>query len=98
VIAQSVQRVRYGVEICKIMVRFPEGTKGVSLHRIHTGSEAHKTSHPMGAGDRCPGGEADHSSPCTAKIKNGKDLPPSRHVFKNSKKGKAIPVTDRGGP
>jgi hypothetical protein len=46
-----------------------------SLHVVLTGSEAHLTSHPVGAGDsflevKQTGHEADHSPPNSAKVKN----------------------------
>jgi hypothetical protein len=57
-----------------IGVRFPAGTENFPLrHRIHTGSEAHPASCPMGTGGSFSGGkaagrEADHSPPSNAEV------------------------------
>jgi len=44
-------------------------------HRVQTGSGAHAASYPMVTGspyrgEKRPGRESDHSSPCSAKVKN----------------------------
>jgi len=39
-------------------------------HRVQTGSEDHTESYPLGTGGSFPGGEADHSPPPSANIKN----------------------------
>ena len=51
------------------------------LHSVHTGSGAHPTSCPMGAGSvsqgvKRPGREADRSHPSSAEVKNGGAIPP----------------------
>jgi hypothetical protein len=66
------------------MVRFPERTGDISLlRRIHTGSGAHKTSHPMDAGDSGPGNEPDHSR-APPEVKNGRAIPPFHHTSSQS--------------
>jgi len=40
-------------------------------HRcVQTGSGVHPASYPVDTGDSYPGGEADHSPPSSAKLKN----------------------------
>jgi hypothetical protein len=39
-------------------------------HRLQTGSEAHPVSYPVSTRDSFPGGEADHSPPSSAEVKN----------------------------
>jgi hypothetical protein len=56
--------------------RFPAEVGNFSLHRhVKTGSGAHPSSFQMGTGAlslgvKRPGGEADHSLPSSAKVKN----------------------------
>jgi hypothetical protein len=52
-------------------VRVPVGTGNFSLHhRVQTGSGVRPASYPMGTRGSLPGGEADHSPPSGAKVKN----------------------------
>jgi hypothetical protein len=71
VIAQSVQRLGYGLDDRSSRVRFPAGTGNFSLHyRVQNGSGAQTASYTMGTGFlslgvKRPGSEADHSTPPT---------------------------------
>jgi hypothetical protein len=67
-------------------VRFPAREKNCYLlHSVQTGCGAHPASYEMGttwfpAGVKCPGREADHSSPSSAELKNGGTIPSLPHV------------------
>jgi hypothetical protein len=69
VIAQSVQRLGYGLDDRGSRVRFPAGAENFSLHyRVQNGSEAQLASFPVGTGGsfpgvKRPGREVDHSPP-----------------------------------
>jgi hypothetical protein len=59
VIAQSVERLGYGLDDPGSRVRFPVGAGNFSLHhRIQNGSGAHPASYPMGARRSLLGGKA----------------------------------------
>jgi hypothetical protein len=61
----------YGLDDRGHRVQFPAGAGNFSLHhRIQNGSGAHPTSYPMGTRGSFPGGEADHSPPSSAEVKN----------------------------
>jgi hypothetical protein len=58
-----------------IGVRFPAGAGNFSIHRVETGSGPHPASYPMRTrgsfpGGKAAGGEADHSPPSSAEVKN----------------------------
>jgi hypothetical protein len=65
----------YGMDDRGSRVRFPAGAGNFSLHhRVQNGSGAHRTSYPMGTkgtslGVKRPRGEADHSPPSSAEVK-----------------------------
>jgi hypothetical protein len=48
----------YGLDDRMIGVRFPVGAENFSRLHVHTGSEAHPASYPMGTGGSYPGGKA----------------------------------------
>jgi hypothetical protein len=57
--AQSVQRLSYGLEDRGSRVRFAAGAGNFSLHhRVQNGSRAHPVSYPMGTGVCFTGGKA----------------------------------------
>jgi hypothetical protein len=59
VIAQSAQRLGYGLDDRGSMLRFPAGTGNFSLHhRVQNGSGAHPASYIMGTGGSFLGGKA----------------------------------------
>jgi hypothetical protein len=66
----------YGLDDRAPGVRFPAGAGNFSLlHRVQTGSEAHRTSYRMGTGAvspqiKRPEREADHLPPPSAEFKN----------------------------
>jgi hypothetical protein len=60
----------YGLDDRSSRVRFPARAGNFSLHhRVQNGSGAHPASYPMGARGSFPGGEADHSPPSSAEVK-----------------------------
>jgi hypothetical protein len=76
----------YGLDDCMVGVRFPAEAGNFSLrHRVQTASGAHPASYPVGTGGsqgvKRPAREADHSSPSSAEVKNGRSYtstPPIR--------------------
>jgi hypothetical protein len=66
----------YGLDDRAIEVRSPTGADFSSSPCVQTGSEAHPTSSPVGTGGSFPGGkarpggDADHSPPSSAEVKN----------------------------
>jgi hypothetical protein len=56
------------------------------IHNVHTGNGAHADSCSVGTGAISPGVkrkvcEANHSTPCSAEVKNFEAIPPLPHVF-----------------
>jgi hypothetical protein len=65
----------YGLDDRGSRVRFPAGTGNFSLHhRVQNGSGAHPASYPMGTRGCFPEGEADHSPPSSAEVKEWVEL------------------------
>jgi hypothetical protein len=66
----------YRLDDRAIEVRSPTGADFSSSLCVHTGSEAHQASYPMGTGGSFPGGkarlgrDADHSPPSSVEVKN----------------------------
>jgi hypothetical protein len=58
VVAQSVQRLRYGIDDRGSNIRLPAGTGNFSLHhRVQNGSGIHLASYPTGTRGSFPEGE-----------------------------------------
>jgi hypothetical protein len=79
VIAQSVQRLGYGLDDRGFRVRFPEGAGNFSLHRVQNGSGP--TQPPiqcvpgaLSLRAKRPGREADNSPPSSAEVKECVEL------------------------
>jgi hypothetical protein len=65
----------YGLDDRGSRVRFPLGAGNFSLHhRVQNGSGFHSASYPMGTRGSFPGGEADHSPPHSAEVKEWVEL------------------------
>jgi hypothetical protein len=65
----------YGLDGRGSRVRFPAGAGNFSLHHIvQNGSGAHPASYPLGIRGSFPGGEADHSPPSSAEVKEWVEL------------------------
>jgi hypothetical protein len=86
--AQSVQRLCYGLDYRDSRVRFPAGTGDFSLHHlVQNGSGAHPASYPIGTGGcfpegRVQGREADPSPPSSTEVKNAWSYTSTpQHVF-----------------
>jgi hypothetical protein len=63
--------VGYGLDDRSSRVPFPAGAGNFSLHhRVQNGSGSHPASYPMRTRGSFPGGEADHSPPSSAEVKN----------------------------
>jgi hypothetical protein len=71
----------YGLDDRGSRVRFPAGAGNFSLHRVQNGSGAHPASYQRVPGALSlrverPGREADHSPPCSAKVRMRGAIPP----------------------
>jgi hypothetical protein len=77
------QELGYGLDDRGSRVRVPAKAGNFSLHhRVQNGSGAHTASYPMGKGGSFPGGEADHSPPSSAEVKNAWScISPPQYVF-----------------
>jgi hypothetical protein len=82
----SVYRLGYALVDRRIGIRFPVGTRYLSvIYNVQTGSGAQPPSSPMGTGGCFPGvkrqcRETDHSPPYGAEDKNGGAMPPFPHT------------------
>jgi hypothetical protein len=83
--AQSVQRLGYGMNGRGIGVLFPARGRDFLLNDAQTGSVAHPAFFAMGTGGRFPGimrqeREANYSPPSRGKVKNGGAIFPLPHT------------------